>query len=118
MARVGGIITLRLNGEVQKAKGVFSYNIGAPMREEVIGSNGDVDFSEKPQAPMVEGEITDRGDMDLRALLLFENGTVTLELANGKTIVIGGAFFAGSGEVQTEEGNIKVKFIGSTGEEA
>jgi len=37
---------------------------------------------------------------------------VTLQVANGKTIVLRNAWFAGEGTVQTEEGNIAVRFEG------
>jgi hypothetical protein len=45
------------------------------------------------------------------------NATVTLELANGKVVVAREAWYAGDGTVQTEEGNIAVRFEAMTVEE-
>ena len=35
--RVGGIISIKVNGEVYNAKGNFTYNLGRPMKEAVVG---------------------------------------------------------------------------------
>lgn len=46
-----------------------------------------------------------------------DNATVTLELANGKMIVLRNAWFASEGTVQTEEGTIALRFEGISAEE-
>jgi len=116
--RRGGIISLTLSGEILDAKGNFSYNLGQPMREGIVGSDRVHGYSEKPQIPFVEGEITDRFDLDLKnSLFALTDGTITLQVGNGKTVVLRGAWFAGEGNVQTEEGNIAVRFEGEVAEE-
>jgi hypothetical protein len=70
-----------------------------------------------PQAPFIEGKITDRGTLDLQKLVSIEDATVTLELANGKSILLREAWFAGEGNVSTEEGEIDVRFVGRSAEE-
>ena len=104
--RRGGTLSLTVNGVRQDAKGSFSYNLGLPKREAIVGADSVHGYKETPQAPMIEGEITDRGDLDLAAFVQTTDATVTLQLANGKTIVLRNAWFAGEGTVQTEEGNI------------
>lgn len=115
--RVGGIIQVMLDGELVKAKGVFSYNIGRPKREEVMGLDGFHGYKETPQPAFCEGEITDRGELDLNKLVTLTNSTVTIALANGKVFVLRNAFFAGEGTVKTDEGTIAVRFVGDDGEE-
>lgn len=115
--RRGGIIQVQINGELQDAKGDFTYNLGRPVREAVVGSDAVHGYTEKPQVAFVEGEITDRGTLDLDGLVRLENATVTLELANGKVIVLREAWFAGEGTGNTGEGNIAVRFEGKSGEE-
>jgi hypothetical protein len=118
MSRVGGIISLQTNGEVQNAKGAFTYNLGKPKRKPVLGSDGKVHgWTEEAQVPFIEGALTDRGDLDLEALVAFESGTVTLELANGKVIVVREACYADDGTGNTEEGEIKVRFEGKSADE-
>lgn len=115
--RRGGIIQLQLNGELQDAKGSFTYNLGRPVREAVVGADAVHGYTEKPQVAFIEGELTDRGTMDLEKLVMLTGATVTLELANGKVIVLRDAWFASEGTGNSDEGNIGVRFEGKSGEE-
>lgn len=108
-----GLINLTINGEVYTCKGAFTYNLGRPRREELMGEDGEVaGFATRPQANFIEGSIQDRGDLDLQTLVTFENATVTLRLANGKTIVQRGASFTGEASVSTENGDIPFRSVG------
>ncbi len=115
--RRGGLIQFQIGGVLQDAKGSFSYNLGRPMREAIIGSDTVHGYSEKPQVAFIEGEITDRGTLDLASLVETTSTTITLELANGKVVVLRDAWYAGEGTGNTEEGNIEVRFEGASGEE-
>lgn len=115
--RRGGIIFLKINGEIYDAKGAFTYNHGSVKREAIVGSDAVHGYKELPQAPFIEGEITDRGTLDVEGLKATVDATVTLELANGKVFVLREAWYAAEGDVQTEEGNIAVRFEGLSGEE-
>lgn len=115
--RRGGIIQLQVNGEIYDAKGNFTYNLGRPLREAIVGADGVHGFKETPQVAFIEGEITDRGTLELDKLVSMTGATVTLELANGKVIVVRDAWFAGEGTGNTEEGNIACRFEGKGGEE-
>lgn len=108
--RVGGIIFLKIDGNQQSAKGNFTYNLGAPMREAVVGADRVHGYKETPQVAFVEGEITDNADLDLQTLVQTDDATVTLELANGKVFVLSHAWYANEGTGNTEEGNIPVRF--------
>jgi Phage tail tube protein len=115
--RRGGLIQFAAGGVTFDAKGNFTYNLGSPKREAVVGADAVHGFKETPQVAFVEGEITDRGNLDLKALTLMDDATVTLNLANGKIIVLGGAWYAGEGTGNTDEGNIGVRFEGTRAEE-
>jgi hypothetical protein len=117
MSRRGGIIQFQVNGVLQDAKGNFTYNLGRPKREAIIGADGVHGYKETPQVAFVEGEITDRGALDLDGLTRVDGATVTLELANGKVISLRDAYFAAEGTGNTDEGNIGVRFEGSSAEE-
>jgi hypothetical protein len=108
--RRGGIIQLQIDGEIFQARGNFSYNLGLPMREAIVGADGVHGFKETPQVPFVEGEITDSENLDVAALATMQDVLVTLELANGKTISLAEAWFAGEGTGNSEEGNIGFRF--------
>lgn len=115
--RVGGIIALKIDGDLAKAKGAFTYNLGMPKRDAIVGADVVHGYKEVVQIPMIEGEITDTREMSLEALLLTDEATITLELANGKVIVLRSAWYAGEGTGNTEEGNIAVRFEGLSAEE-
>jgi 23S rRNA U2552 (ribose-2'-O)-methylase RlmE/FtsJ len=115
--RRAGLIQVQVNGEVYDAKGSWSYNLGRPKREAIVGADTIHGYKEMPQVAFIEGEITDRGTLDLAALTAIEDATVTISLANGKVIVLRDAWFAGEGTVATEEANIAVRFEGASGEE-
>lgn len=115
--RRGGIIQVQVNGEIYDAKGNWTYNLGRPKREAIIGADTVHGYKETPQVAFIEGEITDRGSLDLDALVRVSLSTITLELANGKVIVLQEGWYAGEGTGNSEEGNIAVRFEGVTAEE-
>lgn len=115
--RVGGIIFFKVDSALYQAKGEFSYNLGVNKRESVVGSDGIHGFKEEPQPAMIEGAITDSDELDLQAFLEIRDATATLQLANGKTVVVREAFYSGDGNVTHTEGEIEVKFEGISGEE-
>lgn len=115
--RRGGLIQVQVNGELYDAKGNFTFNLGRPKREAVIGSDGVHGYKETAQVPFIEGEFTDRGTMDIAVLVTMKDATVTLQLANGKVIVLRDAWYAAEGTGNTDEGNIGVRFEGKSGEE-
>lgn len=115
--RRAGLIQLQINGEVYDAKGEFSYNLGKPMREAIVGADKIHGFKETPQVAFIEGAITDRGNLDLAALATTRDVTVTLTLGNSKVVVLSDAWFAGEGTGTTGEAEIAVRFEGANAEE-
>jgi hypothetical protein len=115
--RRGGVLFLKVNGEIYDAKGNFTYNLGQPKREGIVGADSVHGYKETPQVPFIEGEITDRAGLDLAALCNLDDATATLELANGKVITLRNAWYAGDGTGNTEEGNIDVRFEGLSADE-
>lgn len=117
--RKGGIIFLKMDGKQLQAKGNFTYSLGKPTREGIAGADGVHGYKETVSVPFIEGEITDSADISADEIAAVTDATVTLELANGKVITLREAWHCNpdgySG--QTEEGNIKCRFEGITGEE-
>ena len=108
--RVGGHIYIKVDGELYSAKGSFTHNFGISTREEVIGQDGVHGYTEKPKAAFIEGSITDNIGISVKELCKISGATVTLELANGKTVVLRDAWYSGSGDVTSEEGEVNLKF--------
>jgi hypothetical protein len=108
--RVGGLIALKVDGAQYNCKGNFSYNLGRPKREGVVGAERVHGFKKTPQLAFLEGEVTDNDGLDLALLVDLEDVVVTLQLGSGKVIVFNHAWYAGEGTANTEEGNIGVRF--------
>ncbi len=117
--RVGGIIEFKIDGEVYSAKGSWSYGLGKPTREAIVGADSIHGYKEMPIAPFIEGEITDTGDISLEALASTFESTITLSLANGKVIALRDAWSTNPDGMsgQTEDGNVKVRFEGISADE-
>jgi hypothetical protein len=115
--RIGGIIRIKVDGTQYNAKGNFSYRINPAKKEMVVGSDEVHGYKEMPQVPFIEGAITDRSQLDVQALQSVVDATITLELANGKVIVLREAVYASEGAIDTEEGEIEARFEGISGEE-
>lgn len=111
MGLVGGLLSLTIGGVRRKAKGNFKYNIGDTMKTAVLGADEVHGYSEKPQTPFIEGEITLTPDMVETDITSIRNDEVFLEVA-GRTYVLHEAWFASEGDVETEEGNMGIKFEG------
>lgn len=108
--RRGGTIQFATGGVTQDAKGAFTYNLGIPKRDAIMGADGVHGFAEKPQVAFIEGAITDRGSLDMAAFMGLQDVTITLALANGKTILLTDAWNAGEGTGNTEEGEMAIRF--------
>lgn len=114
---LAGIIQVQINGELFAAAGDFTYNIGQPKRETLVGATEIDGFSETPQPAVLEGTFRDKPELDLQGLLNITDATITLNLRNGKTIVFREAFFVGDGNVNTGNAEIEVVFNAKSAEE-
>ena len=112
-----GIIAVKIDGFQYDAKGSFTYNLGRAKRTPIEGADRPHGFSVKPQTPRIEGVITDFGTLDVTQVLDLEDGTVTIELSNGKVIVLEEGYYSGEGDITTEEGEIPFIFHGINCEE-
>jgi len=117
--RKGGIIFFKIDGVQYQAKGAFTTSLGRATREAIVGSDGVHGYKEMPVAPYVEGEITDDLAISLDALSQVTDATVTVEYANGKVFVLRNAWSTNQDgmSVQTEEGNVPIRFEGLSAEE-
>ncbi len=114
--QIGGIIFIKVDGQTLTAKGEFTYNTGKPKRQMVIGRDRVHGYTEMPQIPYIEGTTTDHRDVDTEAIKNIVNATVTLELNNGKTFVLREAAYTSEGNMKTEEGEMDVRFEGTSGD--
>ena len=114
---VAGLLSFTMNGEKVRAKGNWTYNPGRPKRTGIPGADGVHGYKEEPQVPFIEGVVTDGKGIVLDDIVLLKDATCTLHLRNGKVFTLRNAWYAGEGNVETEESEIAVRFEGLGGEE-
>lgn len=105
-----GTIYFKIDGIQYDAKGDFTYNLGGGTRGTIVGSDQSHGYKITPRPAHIEGKITDAANLDVAKLQSLDGVTVTLELANGKTVVFKDAWFAGEGNINTGEAEIDVRF--------
>lgn len=115
--RKGGTIYFKVDGTQYEAKGEFTYAISGWKNTPIPGASSVHGYTSEVVVPFVEGAITDSKDVSLKTLTGLDGVTVTLELANGKTIVLHDAWYAADAQVKTKEGEIPVRFDAKSGEE-
>lgn len=115
--RRAGALYFKVDGVQYDAKGEFSYRINPYKNDAITGPDGTHGYKSMPQVQYIEGAITDASNLDLVTMQSLTQSTVTLNLANGKTLVLRDAWYAAEGIVNSEEGEVEVKFEGMSGEE-
>ena len=113
---IGGVLSFELNGDRYKIKGHVTYNLGKPVKEAIVGADGVHGYKATHQAARAEFTSSDHADLNLEELLDFE-GTASLHLANGKVITLQEGWYAGEGDVNTEESEITILLNGVKGVE-
>jgi hypothetical protein len=115
--KVGGIAYVKLNGITYPLRGNAKHKPGKKSREAVIGQDSLHGFKEKPEAPQIEMDITDRGNMSVALINDMEDASITMEYNNGKVFVLNGASQMNHIEVDDSEGQFTVLFVGTDGKE-
>ncbi|MDD0852995.1 phage tail tube protein [Halobacteriovorax sp. GB3] len=112
-----GTAYVRSSSGMLKAKGHFTYNLGGKNKKAQKGVDGVHGYGFEVQEAFIEGEITVDGNTDVKKIK-DEEGTVQLDLENGKTIVLRDAWNESEGTVETEENKLPVRWVSvSEGEE-
>lgn len=117
MARVGGKIEVKVNGDLLQAKGEFTYNLGVRKKTAVAGTDNIHGYMDETTVPFIEGAITDASTLDVKALRETVDASITLVLANGKVVALRDAWEASDGDGTTGEGELQIRFEGLSAEE-
>lgn len=105
-----------LNGKELEIPGdaEVTYNLGVPKRTALKGLNGKGQgYTEEPQVASAEFPIRDKDDLDTKELLQTRDGTLVLNLANGKTQVYREVVHAGDGNGTSGNGQIATRWESS-----
>jgi len=115
--RLAGTAFIAVDGTTYMLAGDLSYSVSGVSRETLNGQDRVHGYSEKPKQGMISGTLRDGAGLSVAAFNAMTNVTVTLELANGKTILGRNMWTVEAQEVKTAEGTFEVKFEGFSVEE-
>lgn len=111
--RIGGTIYVKRDGELLECEGEFTFGYGNSERTPLLGSDGSVvGYQEEPKVPFIEGNLYNTATVDMQALLESDDEVITLEQANGKTVVLSPAWQTKEGQNATGKSIVPVRWEG------
>lgn len=109
---IGGMAFIKVDGDQFSSDGAFTVNILNTQRTAVVGTNGEVHYTEEPVASTVSGTLFTTADLDVKALVEASDVTVTIELNSGRVAVLSEAVFTGDASLDAQAGTLEVEFAG------
>ncbi len=116
--RLAGVAYLSVDGQSYMLAGDLSYTVSKVTRETLVGQDRVHGYSEKPHQGSISGTLRDSGGLSVAQINAMTNVNVTVELANGKTIIGRNMWTVDAQEVKTAEATFEVKWEGFSVEEA
>ncbi|CAE6858783.1 hypothetical protein R75461_07870 [Paraburkholderia nemoris] len=114
--RLAGIAYISVDGQNYMLAGELSYSPADVERESLVGQDRVHGFGETPRAPFISGSFRDAGTLTVKDFNSMTNVTVTLELANSKTVIGRNMWTVEAQEVKTPEATFE-GFSGSVTEQ-
>lgn len=115
--RLAGTAFIAVDGQNYMLAGDLAYSPSGVTRETLSGQDRVHGYGEKPKQGSISGTLRDAGGLSVKAFNAMTNVTVTLELANGKTVLGRNMWTVDAIEVKTAEGTFEVKWEGFSVEE-
>jgi hypothetical protein len=115
--RFAGIAFLKVDGSLYPLRGNFTISPSWNERTGIAGQDYVHGYSELPRVPYIEGDISTLPDLSTEVIENIFNSTVTAELANGQVYSLKEAWCRAALEINSREGQMRVRFEGTTCEE-
>jgi hypothetical protein len=115
--RLAGTAFISVDGQTYMLAGDLGYSPSGVTRETLTGQDRVHGYSEKPKQGSISATLRDSGGLSVKSFNAMTNVTVTLELANGKTVLGRNMWTVEAQEVKTAEGTFEVKWEGFSVEE-
>lgn len=112
-----GTAFIKTNGDMLPLKGNLTVSPSAVERTGIAGQDYVHGYQELPRVPWIEGDISTLPEISTEALEDLIDATVTAELINGTTYVLHNAWTKGPIDVNTHDGQFRIRFEGTGCEE-
>lgn len=114
---IGGVAQLRIGNTVLLFREALKHNFQKMEKKGVTGRDGVFHgATAQPKTPYVEGEFTKPPGMTTAQIEAL-SGDLIAAMFDGGTLVLRDAFVSGEIEVDDDEGKVKLRFEGASGEE-
>jgi len=110
--RIAGTAFMKVDGQIYPLKGNFTVSPSSLERAGISGQDYVHGFSEMPRVPFIEGDISLVEELSMDDVQAVVQATVTAELANGKVYVLREAWCRSALELNTREGQTRIRFEG------
>ena len=114
---VAGTAYLKYDGQQLPLKGSFTVSPSRVDRAGIAGQDGVHGYQELPRVPFIEGDVSTLPGLSVEALEQITDATVTAELLNGTVYVLRNAWCKSAFEINTHDGQFRVRFEGIDGDE-
>ena len=115
--RIGGVLSLRVDGNQYEARGSFTVTPSTVKRTGVAGQDGVHGYIEEPIVPQIKGDLSIGNELSFEILEQITDSTVQVALANGVTYVLTQAWVTSAFVIDAHDGKCEVTFEGFTCEE-
>jgi len=112
--RLAGIVSFTIDGNTWDCVGDCEYSPSTVIRETMKGQSRVEGFSEMPQQGYISANLRDRPDTTVFSLNQITGSTITVQLANGKTVTAVQAWQVGEIGVRTQEASFPIRFESDT----
>jgi hypothetical protein len=114
---IAGTAYLKVDGAQYPLKGSFVVSPSRVDRAGIAGQDGVHGYQELPRVPFIEGDISSLPGLSLEAIEAVTDATVTAELINGSVYVLRSAWCKSAFELNTHDGQFRVRFEGVDADE-
>lgn len=110
MARMAGVATIKVNGKQYPLRGNLTVSPSPTERAGIAGQDGVHGFSENPRVPYIECDVSLTPELSIEEVQGITDATVQADLANGKTYVGRNCWCKSALELNTHDGQTRIRF--------
>lgn len=109
-----GVAHFKIDGQAytNDCEGGFDIKIMNSKKETIVGSDGLVYYSEKPQVSTISGKVIVKPGTDLNKLINATNVTVTVQTNDGSVYGVRNAVYTGDASLSTSDGTFSFEYQG------
>jgi hypothetical protein len=111
-APVAGTAYLKVDGNQYPLKGNFTISPSPVERTGIAGQDGVHGYQELPRVPSIEGDISLVAELSTEDIEAITDATVQADLINGHTYVLRNAWCKAAFDLNTGDGQTRVRFEG------